>query len=50
MLWCLKREKTRGGDNESSENFEMDILAEGALDKELMVPGKTIDTKNPGRK
>ena len=31
-----KKMATREGDKESSENFEMQILVEGALDKALM--------------
>ena len=33
----------REGNNDESDNFEMDILDEDALDKVLEGPGKTLD-------
>ena len=39
MLWHLK-EALREGNNSKSDNFEMDILDEGALDKALEGPEK----------
>ena len=29
------------------DNFEMEILDEGVLNKSLTVPGKTLDRNNP---
>ena len=39
--------KTREGNYESSENFEIEVLAEGAPDKLLIVPEKSTGTKKP---
>ena len=35
-----KSKATREGNDVSSENFDMAVLSEGALDKDLMVPKK----------
>ena len=42
-----KRKTIREGNEKYSENIKMEILAEGALDKVLTVPGKIIDAKQP---
>ena len=39
-VWFQKIKSVREGDNEYSENFEMCILTEGVLDKEMTVPEK----------
>ena len=39
----------REGKNDQSENFEMKILDEGALDKAMPVPQETPDGNNPVR-
>ena len=43
-----KRKATRKGKNDKSDNFEMEILDEGALDKALEGP-EELFTKRPGR-
>ena len=40
----------REGKNDKSDNFEMDILNENALDKALEGPEKLYTGKEPGRK
>ena len=42
-----KSKATREGNDVSSENFDMAVLSEGALDKDLMVPKKETDIKQP---
>ena len=44
-----KIESMREGNNDESNNFEMEILDEGALDKVLTFPGKTLDGGKTGR-
>ena len=42
----LQREKaTREGKNDKNDNFEMDIIQEGALDKSITVPEKHLTKK-----
>ena len=42
-----KREAIREGNDETSENFEIEVPAEGTLDKVLVVTEKETDTKQP---
>ena len=44
-----KIKRTREGKNDESDNFEMEIIDEGALDKVLTVLKKTLDVKIPVR-
>ena len=44
-----KIKSMREGKNDKSDNFEMDILDKGALDKALTVPGNTLDRVMPWR-
>ena len=41
-----KVKATREVKNYESDNFEMEIIDEGALDKVLTVPEKTLDKQN----
>ena len=43
-----KRKATREGNNDKSDNFEMEILDEGALNKVLIFPDNNLDPP-PGR-
>ena len=43
-----KRKAIIEGDNDQNENLEMDIIYEGALDKALIVHGKTLKERHPG--
>ena len=43
-----KRKAIKEGENDQSGNFEIEILAESALDKVLIFPGKTLMVRNPG--
>ena len=40
-----KRKAPREGNNDKSDNFEMKILDEGAIDKALKGPGKFMTKK-----
>ena len=42
-----KRKQTRKGKNDKRENFEMDIIDEGALDKALTSTGKIYPPPHP---
>ena len=47
MLQNQKGKFIREEFKDQNENFGMEILAEGFLDKELIVTGKTSDGKKP---
>ena len=42
-----KRKTTREGKNYESEKFEMEVLNEGVIDKDMTVPGKKLDNPPP---
>ena len=42
-----KRRALREGKNDKIDNFEIDILDEGVLDKAMGGPGKTLDRGKP---
>ena len=44
------RESIRERNNESRENFEIEFHDEVTLDKAIMAPEETTDTKQPSKK